>query len=200
MDQHDVIWSFQAHIKKWPHQNMTLMKVPHCTVEASKTPQLAGSILGMAINPIMTKGNIIKPVIKTATLPTIDKPLQKKSCYKDCLYLLILQCKLKEHIQNLFKSDRGFILMRPNLGVSVPKVKHLSCQGQCELCLCLSVSLPIPEKHCRWLAMRKLITINNIRQLPIDLNSRFQSQLLLTSKVCHWRRGSQYHVPVIQVS
>ena len=119
---------------------MTLMKVPHCTVEASKTPQLAGSILGMAMNPIMTKGNIMKPVIKTATLPTIDKPLQEKSCYKDCLYLLILQCKLEEHIQSLFKSDRAFILMRPSLGLSVPKVKCLSCQGQCKLCLYFSVS------------------------------------------------------------
>ena len=58
------------------YQNMMFMNVPHCTALASKISQLEGWILGMATNPIIMKGNIMNKVMNTATLPTIDSPLQ----------------------------------------------------------------------------------------------------------------------------
>ena len=61
--------------RMWAYQNMTLMKGPHCTALRSQTIQLLGCRRGMAKNAITTKGAMMKKVMKTATLPTIDKPL-----------------------------------------------------------------------------------------------------------------------------
>ena len=57
------------------YQNMTFMKGPHCTVFRSMIIQLLGSSLGMERKAMTTKGAIMKKVMNTATLPTIDNPL-----------------------------------------------------------------------------------------------------------------------------
>ena len=54
---------------------MTLMKGPHCTVLRSQMIQLLGSRRGMDKKAMTTNGAIMKKVMNTATLPTMDSPL-----------------------------------------------------------------------------------------------------------------------------
>ena len=55
---------------------MTLMNGPHCTALKSQIIQLLGSKRGIDKKAMTTNGAIMKKVMKTATLPTIDRPLQ----------------------------------------------------------------------------------------------------------------------------